>query len=97
MGARTFWFWDWAARGGLKNKEYPWGDDASFARDYANYKGTGGKDEWGSCAPVASFKPNGYGLYDIAGNVNEWCYDFYNSVEEKRLSRRGVGGMVLAA
>ena len=38
--------WEWAARGGLQNKEYPWGDDESLARDYANYDGTGGKDKW---------------------------------------------------
>ena len=37
--------WEWAARGGLKNKEYPWGDDESLARDFANYAGTGGKDK----------------------------------------------------
>jgi len=51
--------WEWAARGGLKNKEYPWGNDQSLARDYANYGVTGGKDKWGYCAPVGSFKPNG--------------------------------------
>jgi formylglycine-generating enzyme required for sulfatase activity len=61
--------WEFATRGGLKNKEYSWGDNVSLARDYANYKGTGGKDKWGYCAPVGSFKPNGYGLFDMSGNV----------------------------
>ena len=89
MGARTFWFWDWAARGGLKNKEYPWGDNASLARDYANYKGTRGKNKWGYCAPVGSFKPNSYGLYDMAGNVWEWCQDWYDSDERTRVLRGG--------
>ena len=70
--------WEFAARGGLKNKEYPWGDDESLARDYANYSGTGGKDKWDKCAPVSSFKPNGYGLFDMAGNVYEWCADWYS-------------------
>ena len=37
--------WDWAARGGLVNKNYSWGNDESLARDYANYFGTGGKDK----------------------------------------------------
>lgn len=37
--------WEFAARGGLEDKVYPWGDSASLARDYANYKGTGGKDK----------------------------------------------------
>lgn len=70
--------WEWAARGGLKNKEYPWGNDQSLARDYANYGVTGGKDKWGYCAPVGSFKPNGYGLFDMAGNVDEWRQDRYD-------------------
>jgi len=69
--------WEYAARGGLIGKRYPWGDDAGVARDYANYKGTGGKDKWTRCAPVGSFKSNGYGLYDMAGNVWEWCSDWY--------------------
>ena len=40
------------------------------ARDYANYRGTGSKDKWEYTAPVGSFKPNGYGLYNIADNVS---------------------------
>ena len=81
--------WEFAARGGLKDKVYPWGDSASLARDYANYKGTGGKDKWGYCAPVGSFEPNGYGLYDMAGNVWEWCQDWYDSDEHTRVLRGG--------
>ena len=81
--------WEFAARGGLEDKVYPWGDSASLARDYANYKGTGGKDKWGYCAPVGSFEPNGYGLYDMAGNVWEWCRDWYDSDERTRVLRSG--------
>ena len=42
--------WEFAARGGLVDKEFPWGDDESVARDYANYAGIGDKDEWKYCA-----------------------------------------------
>ena len=87
--------WEFAARGGLAGKVFPWGDDGdddndSVARDYANYSGTGGKDKWEeSTAPVGSFKPNSYGLYDIAGNVWEWCQDWYDDLEEYQVLRGG--------
>jgi formylglycine-generating enzyme required for sulfatase activity/sugar lactone lactonase YvrE len=68
--------WEKAARGGLLGKKYPWGDDLSH--DYTNYDGTGGTDIWIGTAPVGSFAPNGYGLYDVAGNVREWCADWYD-------------------
>ena len=64
--------WEYAARGGRVGKRYPWGDDEKVVRDYANYKRTGGRDKWDRTAPVGSFKPNGYSLYDMAGNVWEW-------------------------
>ena len=67
--------WEYAARGGLRGKQYPWGDEISH--DNANYKGTGGKDKWDKCAPVGSFEANGYGLYDMGGNVWEWTADWY--------------------
>ena len=82
--------WEFAARGGLIDKEYIWGDDESLARDYANYNGTGGKDKWDdTTAPVSSFKPNGYGLSDMAGNVWEWCRDWYSSDQFGRVMRGG--------
>ena len=67
--------WEYAARNGLTGKRYPWGDE--ITRNDANYRGTGGKDQWEYCAPVGSFGNNGYGLYDMAGNVQEWCADWY--------------------
>ena len=81
--------WEFAARGGLVGKEFPWGDSEAVARDYANYDGTGGKDKWEYCAPVGSFKPNGYGLYDMGGNVWEWCQDWYDSDKTRRVLRGG--------
>ena len=69
--------WEKAARGGLVGKRYPWGNDISH--NNANYLGTGGRDQWDITAPVGSFASNGYELYDIAGNVLEWCADWYGS------------------
>jgi len=66
--------WEKSARGGLVGKRYPWGDN--LTHDDANYVGTGGKDVWKNLSPVGSFAPNGYGLYDMAGNVCEWCADW---------------------
>jgi formylglycine-generating enzyme required for sulfatase activity len=68
--------WEKAARGDLVNKRYPWGNNLS--RDDANYSGKGGKDIWKYSSPVGSFPKNGYGLYDMAGNVWEWCADWYD-------------------
>ena len=62
--------WEYAARGGLVGKQYAWGDE--LTRDDANYLGTG------STARVGSYAPNGYGLYDMAGNAWEWCADWYD-------------------
>ena len=82
--------WEYAARGGLVGKRFPWGDDEEVARDYANYKGTDGKDKWGrTTAPVGSFRPNGYGLFDMSGNVSEWCQGWFGSDQIFRVLRGG--------
>ncbi len=76
--------WEYAARGGLKGKEYAWGDELRpGGRPVANWwQGTfpernTGEDAHLMRAPVKSFAPNGYGVYDVAGNVWEWCADWY--------------------
>ncbi len=67
--------WEKAARGGLVNQNYPWGNESS--RNHANTVGVWGKDKWLWTSPIGSFPPNGYGLSDMAGNVFEWCADWY--------------------
>jgi len=69
--------WEKAARGGLVGKLYPWGD--KLFHDNANYYGTGGKDFWETPATIGTFDPNSYGLFDMSGNVQEWCADWYDA------------------
>jgi iron(II)-dependent oxidoreductase len=63
--------WEYAARGGLTDKEYPHGDGIDSTT--ANFT----KAELGGPVPVGSYPPNGFGLYDMAGNVVEWVADYY--------------------
>jgi formylglycine-generating enzyme len=77
--------WEWAARGGLQNRVYPWGNEGLDAgKVKANtWQGhfpdqNASTDGFPGLAPVRSFAANGYGLYDMAGNVWEWCSDLYH-------------------
>jgi formylglycine-generating enzyme required for sulfatase activity len=80
--------WEYAGRGGLEGKQYPNGDSIS-PRD-ANYDSKGP-------VKVASYRPNGYGLYDMAGNVFEWVADWYDPRRPQRRADRGGGWCMGAA
>jgi formylglycine-generating enzyme required for sulfatase activity len=76
--------WEFAARGGLSGKFYPWGDE--FRQDGKWMANTHqghfpnvdtGDDRYPGISPVAQYPPNGYGLYDMAGDVWQWTSDWY--------------------
>jgi len=69
--------WEKAARGGLEGTLYPWGDELAVCDKDAPNSAQFGDCE-GDTAPVGSFTPNGYGLYDMAGNAWEWVYDWHD-------------------
>ncbi len=64
--------WEKAARGGLVEYKFPWGN--AISREYANYD-----NRVGETTPVGNYPANGYGVFDIIGNVSEWCLDEWNS------------------
>jgi autotransporter-associated beta strand protein len=66
--------WEKAARGGAAGHRYPWSDTDAIDYSRANYAGQTVNSH---SSPPGFFAPNGYGLYDLAGNVYEWCWDWY--------------------
>jgi sulfatase modifying factor 1 len=89
---------EFAARGGLTGKLYPWGDELKpggkwaaniYQGKFPVQGGDTGEDGFLGIAPVAQFRPNGYGLFDVGGNVWEWCSDWYRADYYSTLAEAG--------
>jgi len=78
--------WEFAARGGLAEQIYPWGNDRREGMANMNH-------DWSyGTMPVGSFPPNGYGLYDMVGNVNEMVQDWYSETYYAHSPRKDPPG-----
>jgi len=78
--------WEYAARGGLHQRKFPWGDELRPDGDHRCNIWQGefperntGDDRYVQTAPVDEYEPNGHGLYNVAGNVWEWCADWFDA------------------
>lgn len=93
--------WEFAARAGLDQKIHVWGDEPVDSSRANIWQGefpfrNSAEDGFTATAPVGSFPPNGYGLYDMAGNVWEWCDDQYHPDEyRRRVAMSSPGAIIL--
>lgn len=78
--------WEYAARGGLKQRRFPWGNVLTPGGDHRCNVWQGefparntAEDGWAGTCPADAFPPNGYGLFNVAGNVWEWCSDWFSA------------------
>ena len=95
--------WEYAARGGAVENLYPWGNKFSESAVSANYwQGTFpmknlNLDGYERTAEVAAFRPNNFGLYDMPGNVWEWCADWYDERFYTQKKKQGLGNVAATA
>ncbi len=87
--------WEFAARGGQEGQLYPWGDDPNITVCGNTWQGrfpayNSMEDGFFTTAPVKSYRPNGFGLYDMAGNVWEWTGDLYHAEYYAMVASQGV-------
>ena len=84
--------WEYAARGGIKDATYSWGNDATLLNSMANSwdgnfpNNNTANDGYKGVSPTKSYPSNAYELYDMAGNVWEWTQDWYNIDYYKQLA-----------
>jgi sulfatase modifying factor 1 len=91
--------WEFAARGGLEGKVFPWGDELEPGGEHRMNVWQGNfpvrnssADGFVTAAPVSAFPPNGYGLYNMTGNVWEWTADWFHPTFRQRDRRRDPAG-----
>ncbi len=92
--------WEYAARGGLEGRRYPWGDELCGPRGehrcniwQGEFPATNtAADGYVGTSPVASYPANGFGLFDVAGNAWDWCADWFSPHTYRSSSHHDPGG-----
>lgn len=96
--------WEFASRGGLEQKTYPWGDELTPGGQHlcniwqGEFPHTNtAEDGYVGTAPAAAFPPNGYGLHTITGNAWEWCADWFHPTHHITATRANPQGPALGS